>query len=151
MSYKLCSAEKAQELCPQYFEVPLYKEAIEDGRCEFVLDDMGTPSVAVLYKMDGLGDNIGLYIQFFSSDISVWSAREDKYGIRGTYSIISDLDKDISLSELVNKCLAVINKCPVCGKEIPFSEQKGFGFAGRCCPDCLPAMKAKHEYPGWTK
>lgn len=24
-----------------------------------------------------------------------------------------------------------------------------YSFAGRCCEKCLPAMRKKHEYPGW--
>lgn len=24
------------------------------------------------------------------------------------------------------------------------------GFAGRCCRECLPAMRKKYEFPGWT-
>ena len=24
-----------------------------------------------------------------------------------------------------------------------------FSFAGRCCKECLPEMRRKHEYPGW--
>lgn len=24
-----------------------------------------------------------------------------------------------------------------------------YSFAGRCCADCLPAMRAQHEQPGW--
>lgn len=24
-----------------------------------------------------------------------------------------------------------------------------YSFAGRCCKDCLPEMRAKHEKPGW--
>lgn len=24
-----------------------------------------------------------------------------------------------------------------------------YSFAGRCCKECLPEMRKKHEYPGW--
>ena len=26
-----------------------------------------------------------------------------------------------------------------------------YSFAGRACEECLPALKAEHERPGWTK
>ena len=39
--------------------------------------------------------------------------------------------------------LTTCNECGTRGKTYRFS------FAGRCCATCLPAMKKKHEYPGW--
>jgi hypothetical protein len=29
-------------------------------------------------------------------------------------------------------------------------ETMRYSFAGRCCAPCLPAMRAKHERPGWA-
>ena len=54
-----------------------------------------------------------------------------------------------SLQTVIGKALTELGICPVCGKNVPFSEQSQYSFAGRCCKDCLPAMKKKHEYPGW--
>ena len=40
--------------------------------------------------------------------------------------------------------LRTCNECGLNGETFRFS------FAGRCCAVCLPEMKKKHEYPGWT-
>lgn len=42
-----------------------------------------------------------------------------------------------------------LRRCNNCGAEDV--ETQRYGFAGRCCADCLPAMRAEHERPGWTK
>jgi hypothetical protein len=38
-------------------------------------------------------------------------------------------------------------KCKHCGKFVVETVQ--YSFAGRCCKDCLPALKEKFEKPGW--
>lgn len=38
--------------------------------------------------------------------------------------------------------------CGECGKKSTGTQR--VGFAGRCCDECLPAARKKHEYPGWT-
>jgi hypothetical protein len=43
---------------------------------------------------------------------------------------------------------AGLRTCNACGKTDV--ETFRFSFAGRCCNDCIPAMRKKHEYPGWT-
>lgn len=40
-----------------------------------------------------------------------------------------------------------IRVCSACGKSDIDTER--YSFAGRCCAECLPAMRAKHEKPGW--
>ena len=42
---------------------------------------------------------------------------------------------------------AGLTMCNECGAHGPTFR---FSFAGRCCATCLPAMRKKHEYPGWT-
>jgi hypothetical protein len=45
------------------------------------------------------------------------------------------------------KIKALTAKCPQCGAEGVKTVR--YAFAGRCCEACLPAMRAKHEKPGW--
>lgn len=42
-----------------------------------------------------------------------------------------------------------LRRCNPCGAQDVDTHQ--YSFAGRCCAECLPAMKRKHEYPGWTR
>jgi hypothetical protein len=42
-----------------------------------------------------------------------------------------------------------VNHCNACGKGNIKTHR--YSFAGRCCEDCLPAMRKEHEYSGWTK
>ncbi len=37
--------------------------------------------------------------------------------------------------------------CKHCGKTDVDTFR--YSFAGRCCKDCLPALREKHEQPGW--
>jgi hypothetical protein len=41
-----------------------------------------------------------------------------------------------------------IRRCNACGAEDVKTTR--YSFAGRCCEKCLPAMRAKHEFPGWA-
>ena len=44
--------------------------------------------------------------------------------------------------------VAGMRTCSACGKTDVDTQR--FSFAGRCCAACLPEMRRKHEYPGWT-
>jgi len=39
-----------------------------------------------------------------------------------------------------------VNICSECKNN---GETFRYGFAGRCCKNCLPKLQEKHEYPGW--
>lgn len=40
-----------------------------------------------------------------------------------------------------------LRTCAYCGaKDV---DTQRLAFAGRCCAECLPAMREKHEFPGW--
>ena len=41
-----------------------------------------------------------------------------------------------------------LRHCNLCGKNDVNTER--FSFAGRCCAECLPEARKKHEYPGWA-
>lgn len=45
------------------------------------------------------------------------------------------------------KIVVGLKTCNVCGA---IGETFQYSFAGRCCENCLPDMKKKHEYNGWT-
>lgn len=49
----------------------------------------------------------------------------------------------------VDALVAAMRECLECGAKDVNTYQ--VGFAGRCCKACLPAARAKYEYPGWTK
>ena len=150
MSYSPIEIEKAKELCPTFMELPIYQEAYEDSRCTVMLNNNGTPTLDILYRVEDMGGKyIGLWICFIGKAIYVYGAFEDSFGIRGGENIIDDLDTESHLADVVGKALSAMDICPVCGKSVPFKEQEGFSFAGRCCKDCLPKMKAIHEKPGW--
>jgi hypothetical protein len=40
-----------------------------------------------------------------------------------------------------------IHLCGNCKKRVEKTHR--YSFAGRCCEECLPEMRKKHEYPGW--
>lgn len=46
------------------------------------------------------------------------------------------------------KVIAGMLTCNACGAT-PVETHR-YSFAGRCCAECLPEMRAKHERPGWT-
>jgi len=133
--------------------LPMYKEADERGDCSLVMNCNGSPSLEVLCRIEGMGNKrIGILIIPYEREISVYAAIEDSNDdLRGGVFICDIEDIHTPLDAIIAKAKAEMNKCPVCGKAIPISEQKSYSFAGRCCDECLPAMKAKHEYPGWTK
>jgi hypothetical protein len=41
-----------------------------------------------------------------------------------------------------------MKRCNNCGD---IGETFQYSFAGRCCNKCLPEMRKKHEYSGWTR
>lgn len=134
--------------------LPIYKEADENGQCELFLDtNSNPPTVDILVKVndDSLKkDEIGYMISICSDTIDIWIAYEYKEGyISSSTNICSGLPLDTSLNECINMAKIALSTCPVCGKSVPYKEQFGYSFAGRCCEECLPEMKKKHEYPGW--
>ena len=44
---------------------------------------------------------------------------------------------------------AAVKHCNYCGADDVAVQR--VGFAGRCCHACLPAVRQKVEYPGWTR
>lgn len=128
----------------------MFKEASDRGDCQLMQSD-GSSSIEILYRMDeDLGENIiGLVIFPFGSDITVYTAIEDKYGLRAKLQVVDGISETSTLPEIITTAKAKLNICPVCGKEVPYKEQQQYGFAGRCCIECLPSMQQEHEQPGW--
>lgn len=46
-----------------------------------------------------------------------------------------------------NEIQAGLRRCNSCMKTDV--ETQRFSFAGRCCANCIQAMRTQHEYPGW--
>lgn len=130
---------------------PIFNEANTDSRCNIIIgDNSSPPSIDILVKDDSIADNIiGYLVVLFQDDITVWLAR-DYQGDIVSDSKICSLHRDASLNEVITKCTEQINICPVCNKSVPYKNQSHYSFAGRCCKECLPAMKEKYEAPGWN-
>lgn len=130
----------------------IFTEANNDGRCSIVINQSSSPpSVDILVKDDSISDDVlGYLIVLFQDEISVWIARDYQGGIVSGSQVCS-LKRDASLNEIISKCNEKINTCPICNKTVPYKQQGHYSFAGRCCKDCLPAMKEKYETSGWNK
>lgn len=106
----------------------------------------------IIYKIDELStvnpNYYGLFISIYKEFIAVWIAIEDGSGVRDGMSI-NDYPIDISFKDLVSKCKADLDKCPICKKKVGLAKMNRYSFAGRCCPDCLPEMRKQYEQPGW--
>lgn len=48
----------------------------------------------------------------------------------------------------INALKAELRHCPHCDKHDVDTHR--YSFAGRACKECLPALKEKHEFAGWT-
>lgn len=129
----------------------IFKEAAENGNAKLYVCTSTSPvSIDIIYKYDlGTKDGVGIYIVPRKGYIDTWEAFENNGEIRAGLHLADGIDPEASLNEIVNKALAVLNVCPVCGKSVPFNEQHRYSFAGRCCSECLPAMREKFEKPGW--
>lgn len=153
---RIVSFEEACELPRVWDDInikndSIYREASENGLSDLLLDDSSRPvGIHILYRLDDMGDKVvGLYICPVKRGIDVWEALEYNGTIRAGKSIISDIAKGSSLSDVVNKAKDAMNICPVCRKSVPYKDQQRYSFAGRCCSDCLQKMKEKYEKPGW--
>lgn len=129
----------------------IYREAGENGLADILLDESSGPvSINIIYRIEDMGENIvGLYICPRKRGIDVWEAIERNGSIYSGKNIINDLNGSCSLSDVVGKARTAMETCPVCGKVVPYKDQKRYSFAGRCCPECLPEMQKKYEQPGW--
>lgn len=130
--------------------MPIYAEANEDGACKIVQSlNCSPPAIEIFIEDNTLGDAYAGFLVCIHKDIIyVYVATNSDGDIRDCSEVCS-LQPDATLSEVKAKASLEINICPVCGKSVPFTNQSGFSFAGRCCKDCLPEMKKKYEYPGW--
>lgn len=131
--------------------MPIFKEADENGLCELLASTSSFPnSIEILVKDDlDVKNAIGYVITVYKDSIDIWIAYEIDGNIHAGLSVCKNLNINTSLSECIAKAKVERNICPVCRKEVPYKDQHRFSFAGRCCQDCLPAMKAKYEQPGW--
>ena len=71
----------------------------------------------------------------FEAKVSVWGP--DRLAIR---------PPDVYSWETI---VGDVERCGYCRK--PSSDIQAVGFAGRCCPACLPEQRKRQEYPGWTE
>lgn len=150
---RIISIEDANQISDVWNKEDIFKEVENNSSCELLLNTNCTPaSFKILAKDDSLeyrDENIiGYLIVPYTKEINIWLAVDDNGDITDGLSICT-LDKSASLSECISKAKAEVNKCPVCGKEVPLKEQKPYSFAGRCCKECLPEMREKYEQPGW--
>ena len=128
----------------------LFKEAFENNLCEVMADTSSCPiNLVIIYKKPDLADDVlGYGIHIFRKDISVYIMHTDYNS--GLHVVdIDDINAD--LSTIVSQANMAVNICPVCKENVPFKDQRRYSFAGRCCMNCLPKMKAIYEKPGWTK
>lgn len=128
----------------------LFKEAFENDLCEVIADTSSRPiSLGIIYKKPDLADDVlGYGIYIFREDISVYIMKTD---YNSSLHVVDIDDINADLSTIISQANAVINICPICKENVPFRGQRRYSFAGRCCMNCLPKMKAKYEKPGWTK
>lgn len=153
ISYEdLCSIERISGFKnDEISKIEILKEASENGCCDILLDNDSSnpPVVDIIYKIEGLKNAIGLYICVREWGIDVYSAINFGETISSNIQIWDFNNLEVSLNEVVAKSIEQMNICPKCNKEVPFDEQERYSFAGRCCKECLPKMKAKYEYNGW--
>ena len=130
-------------------DTPIFLEAKEAGY-PFVVNTNNIPAtVDILVPDTSISDNVlGYLICVHDGWTSIYVAREYQGNILDGASVC-DLSRDDNLMTAIAKAKASINVCPVCGKEVPYKDQRGYSFAGRCCQECLPKMKRKYEQPGW--
>lgn len=127
---------------------PIFKEADEMGHEICINTDSSPASLEIVVKEELDDKNFGFLIMPTKNEVWVYSLVDIGYGPRSGLNICTCRHDD-SLSSIISKARSEANKCPVCGKEIPFKDQERYSFAGRCCKECLPAMKDKYEQPGW--
>ena len=139
--------------------LPFIEEARTDKRCGFVFDKNGTGDVLLIIKSNPWNvnektgsSNIGFFVSSYNKgrDITAWVAYQDEYGIRdngevGEYTADEIENLDGFIKALEND----VDICPNCGKKVGRENMKRFYFAGRCCEECLPAMKRQYEIAGW--
>lgn len=151
-------SEHLNNLVARQLEVPFIKEASTDDRCRFTLDRDGL-DIIVLEPNTRNENIIGFFIAGWfinSSDpktFHVWEASKDKEDEEGVYirdaMAIGQYSSDISLNDLIAELNKDYDICPNCHKVVGRKNMKWYSFAGRCCPDCLPALKKEYEQPGW--
>ena len=134
----------------QISNMPIFKEASENGLCKIISNNNTSPvSIEILIMDDTIDKNVvGFLVCFHKNEIDVYLAKEYSGEIVDGEHVCK-LNLDASLASVIAKAQSEINKCPICGKSVTYSEQNQFSFAGRCCKDCLPKMKEKYEKPGW--
>src|SRR6185312_8426260 len=87
----------------------------------------------------------GFVLQVITRDMTghfKWKAEAD-VSIWGPDGLCIEVPADYAWGAIT----AGLRTCHNCHKTDVDTER--YGFAGRCCAECRPAMAAKHERPGW--
>ena len=133
-------------------DISIFKEASENGQCMLVKDINTNPcNISVIYKMDDLGgDAIGIWLDICSADyVNAWEARDYKGNLISGKLIKTVTGQNLSLNTIIAEAQEAMKTCPNCHKEVPYKDQVGYSFAGRCCKECLPGLQAIYERDGW--
>ena len=111
-------------------------------------------AMEIIVKMDGIKNSssgypfVGLYIVKFDDEIDVWQAIQRPNKIDSGMSI--GRYEDMTIEEVIEEAKVDMHVCRHCGKMVGIENLYRYSFAGSCCKDCLPTLKAKYEGDGWT-
>ena len=111
-------------------------------------------TMEIIVKMDGIKNGssgypfVGLYILKSDDEIRVWQAIQRPNKIDSGMSI--GWYEDMTIDEVIEEAKVDMHICRHCGKMVGIENLYRYSFAGACCKDCLPTLKAKYEGDGWT-
>ena len=122
----------------EYNRVIQYREdAIKDGWSCDEQDIKFNNSYTIMKK-----DGFTMHVISRELTNSKWTY-EAEVTVWGTDKLQIDPPKEYNFEAMVE----AMRTCPICGAvDVPTFQ---YSFAGRCCKNCLPDMKKKHEFPGW--
>lgn len=126
----------------------LFIDANNDPTCSIYTESNGASLFIFVEDKTIANSIVGFEIHTYRTEISVYLTKMYRDEITDAEHVC-DVELNTPLADIIKAAKTAIGKCPVCGKAVPYTEQHRFGFAGRCCEDCLPEMKRQHEYPGW--
>lgn len=126
--YEFAVAFKKAMLADGWISKPTYEHEPEERAASLDKDGFHAMVITRLNKNEKTGK------EFTEGCVSIWAKDGLAIDIPETYNW-----------NFINNG---VTRCGFCQKENVETER--VGFAGRCCKSCLPTVRPKVEFPGWS-
>lgn len=139
------------------YDVTINPAGYDAPTCDFIQDAIDAScslcdNATQITTPDGLFDDASgnFLLHLYENDtirmVATWYVRKESNVEHGT----GYYDPDLGFNGIIEATHHVAGRCDECGKYVGADNLHSVGFANAACDECIDAMRARLEYPGWA-